>query len=65
MWRRRIMESNRGRATEALKKKLFLLDEHLGGVLMDHRKICQEMVKDNYFVDLSKGTEIKTLNEFS
>lgn len=46
------MESNRHKAQAALSDKLFILDDFLGNVLMDHRRICQEMVKDNYFVDL-------------
>lgn len=37
MWRRKIMESNRAKAQAALTDKLFILDDYLGNVLMDHR----------------------------
>lgn len=60
------MEKNRDRAKAALTNKLFILDDNLGHVLMYHRSVCQDMVKDNYFIDMgSKGTEVRTLNEFS
>lgn len=59
------MESNRYNARLQLEKKLYILDPNLGSVLMEHRKICCEMEKDNYFVDIPKGSEDKTLSEFS
>jgi len=59
------MESNRKEATNFLAKKLYILDPNLGSVLLEHRKICCEMAKDNYFVDLSKGAEVWNLGDFS
>lgn len=61
MWRRKIMESNRNEAQTALKNKLFILDDTLGRVLLNHRSICCEMSENASFVEIPKNaTDVKT-----
>ncbi len=64
MWRKNILRNNRKQVEKTLKKKLFILDEDLSGVLMNHKGICPKMVSELKFVHMGNSHERMTLSNF-
>lgn len=64
MWRRNIMAMNRNQAMENLKANLFILDDDLGLVLREHKRICTEM-ESQRFVNMAPSHDVQTRDEFA
>lgn len=65
MWRRNIVQENRGNMRSKLEEKLFCIDPVFGEILMSHRKSCKDMENNLRVIDMKQsGIEIQHLNGF-
>ena len=64
MWRKNIIRSKRDYYAKQLQEKLFILDDKLGSILVEHRKNCVEMEKQR-IIDLSGRLEVMHLEQFA
>ena len=65
MWRRNIVQENRGKIESELAEKLFCIDEEFGEILMKQRAVCMDLENRLRGIDMKQnGIEIQELAGF-